>query len=170
MMYEGVNMMKEDDKKYLQEEITKSHAAILDILAGVDLEMYVYKDTDWRIRDVLGHIATWDGEVTKSLRSFLKGTEYFIADIDEDETDFNEQAVSKQRKLSTQQIVAEWEKAREDLKTALGDIPVDKFPGELRYPWGDEGGSIPKLVEFTVEHDEEHKDEIVKAVQAQQKK
>ena len=163
-------MMKDDEKKDLQEEITKSHAAILNILGGVDLEMYVYEDTDWRIRDVLGHIATWDGEVTKTLRSFLEGTEYFITDMDEDETDFNEQAVLKQRKLSTQQIFSEWENAREELKSALGDIPIDKFPGEMRYPWGDEGGSIPKLVEFIVEHDEEHKGEIVLAVQTREKK
>ena len=108
--------------------------------------------------------------MTKSLRAFLDGTEYFIAGLDEDETDFNEQSVSEQRKLSTQQIVSEWEQSREDLKAALNDIPKDKFPGDLLYPWGDDRGSIADLVDFTCGHDEEHKEEILQALQAPRKK
>jgi hypothetical protein len=154
-------------KNFLLNRLTETHSDILTILEGIDLELPVYTDSDWRIRDILGHIATWDREVTKSLRAFLDGTEYFIPDIDEDETEFNEQAVIEQRTLSTQQIVAEWGQAREDFKAALSDIPTEKFPGDLLYPWGDERGSIARLVEYMLEHDEEHRDEIVKAVQAQ---
>ena len=161
--------MNGENKKQLLEKITETHSTILTIIEGIDLELRVYTDTDWRIRDILGHIATWDREVTKSLRALLNGTEYFIPDIDEDETEFNEQAVAEQRELSSQQIVSEWEQARDDYKAALSDIPTDQFPGDLLYPWGDERGSIAQLVEYMIEHDEEHIDEIVKAVQASQK-
>jgi hypothetical protein len=165
-MLKGVTIMN-GVKNFLLNRLTETHSDILTILEGIDLELPVYTDSDWRIRDILGHIATWDREVTKSLRAFLDGTEYFIPDIDEDETEFNEQAVIEQRTLSTQQIVAEWGQAREDFKAALSDIPTEKFPGDLLYPWGDERGSIARLVEYMLEHDEEHRDEIVKAVQAQ---
>ena len=160
--------MNNDERKHLLDKITIAHTAILTTIQGIDLELRVYADTDWRIRDILGHIATWDREVTKSLRAFLKGGEYFIPGINEDETDFNRQAVAEQRKLSTQQIVAEWEQARMDFKSVLSDIPLEKFPGDLLYPWGDERGSIPQLVEYMVEHDEEHRDEIIEAIQAPQ--
>jgi hypothetical protein len=160
--------MSFDEKKHLLEKMTETHSAILAIIEGIDLELRIYTDADWRIRDILGHIATWDREVTKSLSAFLSGTEYFIPDINGDETDFNEQAVIEQRTLSTQRIVAEWEQAREDFKAALSDIPTDRFPGDLLYPWGDERGSIAQLVEYMIEHDEEHRDEIVKAVQSSQ--
>lgn len=160
--------MSGDEKKRLLEKMTETHSAILAIVEGIDLELRVYTDADWRIRDILGHIATWDREVTKSLRAFLSGTEYFIPDMNGDETDFNEQAVIEQRILSTQRIVAEWEQAREDFKAALSDIPTDRFPGDLLYPWGEERGSIAQLVEYMIEHDEEHTDEIVKAVQSSQ--
>jgi hypothetical protein len=126
--------------------------------------MCVYRDTDWRIRDILGHITTWDREVTKSLRAFLAGTEYVIPDLDEDE--FNQQSVLKQRQLSTQQIQVEWEQARDEFKEAIREIPSDQFPGDLLYPWGDERGSIVQLIEYMIEHDDEHRDEIVRAVQA----
>jgi hypothetical protein len=146
--------------------LTEAHSATRAILKGVDLEMRVYTDTDWRIRDILGHIATWDREVTKSLRAFLAGTEYVIPDMDGDETEFNQQSVLEQRELSTQQIQVEWEQARDDFKAALGDIPADRFPGDLPYPWGGERGSITRLIEYMIEHDDEHRDEIVRTITA----
>jgi hypothetical protein len=167
-MCKGDPKMSGDEKKHLLEKLTETHSAILSIIEGIDLELRVYTDSDWRIRDILGHIATWDREVTKSLRAFVGGTEYFIPDMNGDETDFNEQAVIVQRTLSTQRIVAEWEQAREDFKAALSDIPIDRFPGDLLYPWGDERGSIPQLVEYMIEHDEEHRNEIIKVIQTPQ--
>jgi hypothetical protein len=62
----------------------------------------VYSDSDRRIRDILGHIATWDRAVTKSLRAFLSSTDYAIPGMNGDETDFNEQAVIEQGTLTTQ--------------------------------------------------------------------
>jgi hypothetical protein len=152
------------DKEYLLEKLTEALSATRAILKGVDLEMRVYTDTDWRIRDILGHITTWDREVTKSLRAFLAGTEYVIPDLDEDE--FNQQSVLEQRQLSTQQIQMEWEQARDDFKEAIREIPSDQFSGDLLYPWGDERGSIAQLIEYMIEHDDEHRDEIVRAMQA----
>jgi hypothetical protein len=152
------------DKEYLLEKLTEALSATRAILKGVDLEMRVYTDTDWRIRDILGHITTWDREVTKSLRAFLAGTEYVIPDLDEDE--FNQQSVLEQRQLSTQQIQMEWEQARDDFKEAIREIPSDQFSGDLLYPWGDERGSIAQLIEYMIEHDDEHRNEIVKAIEA----
>jgi hypothetical protein len=156
--------MSVSDKEYLLEKLTEAHSATRAILEGVNLEMRVYTDTDWGIRDILGHITTWDREVSKSLRAFLAGTEYAIPDLDEDE--FNQQSVLKQRQLSTQQIQVEWEQARDEFKEAIREIPSDQFPGDLLYPWGDERGSIVQLIEYMIEHDDEHRDEIVRAVQA----
>ena len=68
--------MNGENKKHLLENITETHSAILTILEGINLELRVYADTDWRIRDILGHITTWDREVTKSLRAFLNGNEF----------------------------------------------------------------------------------------------
>lgn len=160
--------MNNGDKNSLVDKLTEAHSDIKRILEGVDLELRVYLDSDWRIRDILGHLATWDREVTKSLRAFLVGKEYAIPGMAGDETDFNEQAMMAQRELSTQQIVAEWEQARNDFKAAISDIPADRFPGDVLYPWGDERGSIAQLVEYMIEHDEEHRNEIIQVVQTPQ--
>jgi hypothetical protein len=147
---------------HLMDRLTESHSAIRKLLAESDLDIRVYKDTDWRIRDILGHITTWDREVTKSIRAFAAGTEYSIPDLDED--NFNRDAVLEQKKLPAQQIYLEWEQAREDFKEAIQEISADQFPGDLLYPWGDERGDIPQLVEFMIEHDDEHRAEIEGAI------
>jgi hypothetical protein len=156
--------MRVDVKGYLLDKLTEAHSATRAVLENVDLEMRVYTDTDWRIRDILGHITTWDREVTKSLRALQAGTEYVIPDLDEDE--FNRRSVLEQRALSTQQIKVEWEQAREGFKDAVRAIPSDQFEGDMLYPWGDERGSISQLIEYMIEHDDEHRDEIVGAITA----
>jgi hypothetical protein len=42
-------------------------------------------------------------------------------------------------------------------------MPLDLFPGDLLYPWGDDRGSIADLVEFVTGHNTEHRDEILQA-------
>ena len=157
-----------EEKKRLIDLLTESQSANRAIVQGIDSELQVYKDPDWRVRDILGHLATWDRQVTRSLQAYQSGTEYAIPDLDEDESDFNQQAVLEQRALTTQQVLEECDQAREDFKKSVEDIPLEKFPGDLLYPWGDERGSIAKLVEYMVEHDAEHRDEIMSAIQASQ--
>jgi hypothetical protein len=154
--------MTSEEKKYLVDLLTKTHTAIRADLEGIDLETRVYADTEWRIRDIIGHIATWDREASKSLHAFSKGTEYSIPDLDEDS--FNEQAVLEQRGFTDEEILTEWEQAREEFILAIQDMPLDLFPGDLLFPWGDECGSIAQLAEFLCEHDIEHRDEIAEAI------
>jgi hypothetical protein len=157
--------MSRDEKKHLSTRLSETHSAIKSTIEGLDLEQRLYSDTDWRIIDILGHIATWDREVSKTLRAFLEGSEYFIPDLGEDEANFNEEAVNEQRKLSSAQLLSEWEQARIGFKEAISAIPDEKFPGDLLFTWGDERGTIAELVEYMIEHDEEHLEEIEKFLQ-----
>ena len=155
--------MNERDKNYLINRLAETHSSIRAILEETDLDICIYADTGWRIRDIIGHIATWDRQVTKSLIAFKAGKEYSIPELDEDA--FNQQEVLEGRKMTTQQVLMEWEQARTDFLEAVQEIPLDLFPGDLLYPWGDERGSIAQLVEYMTDHEIEHKDEIVRAVQ-----
>ena len=152
-----------EDKMHLLELLTQTHSATRAALEGINLEIHVYSDSGWRIRDILGHIATWDRQVAKSLRAYRVGKEYAIPNLDE--AAFNEQDVLGQQESTTRQLFEEWGLAREDFKEAVEEIPLDQFPGDLLYPWGDERGTIARLVEMMTEHDVEHRDEIVKAIQ-----
>ncbi|HSG15378.1 MAG TPA: DinB family protein [Anaerolineae bacterium] len=153
-----------NEKRRLLESLTQMHSATRETLEGIDLELPVYQDSGWRIRDIIGHIATWDRQVAMSLRAFRVGQEYALPD--HDEAVFNEQDILNQQDLTAQQVFQEWELAREEFKEAVDEIPLDLFPGDLLYPWGDERGSIAHLVETMTEHDVEHRDEIVKAIES----
>lgn len=157
--------MSAQDKKHLIEKLNETHLPFRALLESVDLELPVYGDTGWRVRDIVGHVATWDLEVAKSLQAYQAGSEYVIPGIDGDESDFNENAVLEQQKLSTQQILDEFERAHEELKKAVEQMPTDRFPGDMVYPWGNESGTIAQLVEYMVEHAIEHQAEIKNAVQ-----
>ena len=157
--------MSATEKKRLLDALTKSHLAVRRKLDDIDFELIVYAETGWRVRDIVGHIATWDREVAKSLRAYMAGFEYLTPDLDEEENQFNEAAVREQQKLTSQQILEEFEKAYDELWVAIADIPSDHFPGELRYPWGDERDSIAQLVEYMIEHAVEHQEEILKTIQ-----
>ncbi len=153
--------MSTNDKQYLLERLTETHAALKNLLDGADLELEVYADTGWRIRDLLGHIATWDWEMVTTLQAFQAGNEYIIPGIEVDESDYNANDIAKQQTLSTEQILANWKKARVDLLAAIEAIPTDLFPGDFVFPWGDERGTIVQLLDYFIEHDEEHHAEFV---------
>jgi hypothetical protein len=156
--------MNAEAKKKLLDTLTEVHSTTREALEGIDPEMRVYTDSDWRVRDILGHLATWDREVAKSVRAFLAGSEYFISDLEEN--DYNERAVQEQSSMTSDQVYAEWEQAHEELKGATQDISLDQFHGEMLYPWGNERGDITVVVGYMCEHDVEHREEILKAFQA----
>jgi hypothetical protein len=154
-----------EERRRLVEMLTQTHSTTRSLLEGINIEMQVYPDSGWRIRDILGHIATWDREVAKSLDAFRNGEEYAIPDHDEDS--FNAQDILSQLKLTSEAIFDEWEQSREVFKNAVEQIPLDFYPGDLLYPWGDERGTVAHLVETMVKHDVEHRDAIEMAIQSE---
>jgi hypothetical protein len=156
--------MSVEEKKRLIDLLTESLSATRATVQRIDPEIRVYTDPDWRVKDILGHLATWDRQVVKSLRAYQTGSEYSIPDMGEGEVDFNQQAVLEQRALTSEQVYVEMEQAREDFKQTVNEMPLEKFPGDLLYPWGGERGSIAQLVEYMVEHDAEHREEIRRAI------
>jgi hypothetical protein len=134
-------------RKTSSKKMAEIHLATHATLKGVDLETPVYTESGWRIREIIGHIATWNQHVAISINKYREGLEYLIPDLDETKDDYNQKAVLEQQKLSAQQILAEWEQAYDEFKNAIQGIQADRFHGDMLYPWGDERGSITKLVE-----------------------
>jgi len=155
--------MNHIDKTGLMERLAENYSSVSALLEGIDLDIPVYKDNDWRIRDIVGHISIWDRQVAKSLIAFKAGEDWSIPDFEEDA--FNQQQVLEGRKLNAQQVLSEWEQARKDFIATVQAIPIDRFPGDVLYPWGDERGSITNLVQYMIDHDIEHRSEIEKAIQ-----
>lgn len=149
--------MAEDVRKQLMEMMEESHAALLAVVEQVDLEKVLHPESGWRGREILSHIGAWDRVMAEALDAFARGDVLVIPDYDEDR--YNLEAPKRQRDLSTGQIVADWKAARGELIAALRAMPEEKFSEDLRYPWGDEEGSIYVLLKYFYGHDYEHRDE-----------
>jgi uncharacterized damage-inducible protein DinB len=147
-----------EERKRLAELLNQTHESTRALVDGADLNLQVYETSGWRIRDILGHIATWDRQTVKSLSAYQSGADYFISSHDED--DFNEMEARRWGALSSQKVFDEWERARKEFTAAVEQVSTDLYPGDLMYPWGDERGTIAHLVELMVEHEIEHRDDI----------
>lgn len=158
--------MTAEEKTDLLALMTDTHKTTQKMLEGADLELVVYQDSGWRIRDIIGHIATWEHVSAKSIFAFVDGDEYFIPDLG-DEVDFNQKEVTRQGNLSTAQVLDEWEQRHKEFKDAVSRVPEDKFPGDMLYPWGDEHGNVAKLVKYMCDHDIEHREEIKQVIQGE---
>jgi len=154
-----------EENRPLVEALADAHSSIQAVVEGTDLELEVYPESGWRIRDILGHIATWDHQVALALDAYRSGGQYVIPDHDEDA--FNERDIRRQSDLTTEEVLREWERSRAEFLTAVGEIPPALLPGDLLYPWGDERGTVAYLVETMVEHDLEHREAIVQAIRPQ---
>ncbi len=156
--------MSKKDKKHLIDKLVDNHLETQAIMENVDLQSPVYKDSGWRVKDIIGHISAWNQEAAQSLRTHRSGSEYLIPNLDDTEVEYNARAVHQRREMSGQQILTEWQQSSGELKQAIQDMPINMFPGDMLYPWGEERGTIAKLIEFMIEHSVEHRVEIENAV------
>ena len=153
--------MSAEEKQRLIDLLTETYSKVIELVQGVDAEVQVYPETDWRVRDIIGHLAVWDREVAKSIRAYQGGGEYSIPDLDED--GFNNQNMEELRKLSGQEVFKLWEDAREEFVAAVRDMSLDDFESIFLYPW-DERGRLSTLVEDMTDHDVLHRMEIEKSL------
>ena len=151
-------------KEDILKRLADTHRDLEEAIDGMDLELVIHPETKWEIRDILGHIATWDRVLIEAINSYLSGSVFIIPDMVGDETDYNETQVVAQRKIATSDLHAEWIQAREDFIETVGIIPPGKFSDQLDFPWGDERGSLELMIEYMVEHNGEHQEEILKAL------
>ena len=156
--------MKQEHKDDIIKRLSDTHTALEGVIEGLDLDQVIHTDTDWCIKDILGHIATWDRVLIHAIETFLDGSEYVILGMVGDETDYNAEKVQEQRNLSNTEILQEWNQARVDFIAAVQVIPSEKFFEELAFPWGDERGSLSLMIEYMIEHNGEHQEEILDAL------
>ena len=151
--------MGKNPKETLLELIRTTYRGLFKQLEEADLERVIYEESGWRGRELLSHMAAWNRVVATSLEHFSRGEEYLIPDFAEDQ--FNQHTALEHKDLPVEEILVHWKDSVEEMTSAIERIPAEKFPGDLLYPWGDERGDIIQLVNYFIEHDQEHVAEIL---------
>jgi hypothetical protein len=145
-----------DEKAKLIQQLDEARAKMRAVLEGIDTRVEIYPT--WTIKEVLAHIAGWDDVSASSLRLHAGGHEPptpAARGIDY----YNAESVATRAALSYQQVVQEWELAREEFKAALLALSPEKLAEPFIFPWGPTG-TVALLVRIFAEHEEEHAAEI----------
>ncbi len=140
------------DKVQLMRAFDQAREKMRAVLPDIDLHMEIYPN--WTIKEVLAHLAGWDDATITALRAFSAGQPtplFALRGIDF----YNAQTVAERAGLQYEQIVQEWELAREQLKAILNDLPAERLGDKLVSPWGPIM-SVARLVAIMADHEEEH--------------
>jgi len=80
---------------------------------------------DWSVKDIMGHIASWDEFTVSDLRRISRGRLPCLAAFREAEVDSWNAFLIRPRKLfPLPQIRAEFEEARAEMVAALNELPA----------------------------------------------
>ncbi len=150
------------EKRRLLALLESSRKATLEALRGIDDYAIVHADTNWRVKDVLGHLAAWEHEVFASIQAFMEHDEYTLGP-DFDEQRYNLAAYERRRELDPAQIRVDWAMVRGDIRFALRDMAPDQLIAPMRYPSG-RTGTAAVLIQEIIDHEEEHLQDILAAL------
>ena len=132
-------------------------------LSSLDPQWVVNNDERaWRVRDVVGHLAVWNGEAARSLSAHAMGTEYFCITANTKYDKYNGPAADERSTWGMEQVWAEYEASHDQLKSMVQAMPAGRWEAEMVYPWS-ERGTTEKLIKRMMKHEKiDHCDPIMK--------
>jgi uncharacterized protein (TIGR03083 family) len=146
-----------DKCEELIQRLEAARAVLHELLADIPPETEIYPG--WTLRQFYAHLTGWDDVVTMALRAHTIGqtpATPAVSGIDA----YNAESVATRSTLDYEHIVKEWTLAREQLKAALRELPLNKLDEPVLYPWGPTG-SVEKMVGVLIWHEgTEHADEL----------
>ncbi|HCV00003.1 MAG: hypothetical protein CL897_05400 [Dehalococcoidia bacterium] len=104
---------------------------------------------EWSLKDIVGHVASWEAEVVSALRDAQRGQRPKIFDFNEDRTDaWNQDHVERKRGLTFWSVLEQLKAGRERLLTLVSEFDDAAI--------GEEGRVPNRLLQLVAYHDREH--------------
>lgn len=140
---------------------------------GHDLDMPVYTDPQWTVRDLLVHCAFWNDEAVAGIEAYRRGDTYatdtgadsFGAGLDA----MNQRVVEAGRVLTVAEVHARWLAAQDRLTAAVRVLTGDDLDRDMTAPWG-ERMPVEKVVRGELSHEAGHMADIVSEGSAREKR
>jgi hypothetical protein len=103
----------------------------------------------WSLKDIVGHVSTWEAEVTTAFRELRSGHRPRLLDFDRANRDhWNQDHVERKRDLNFWNVLEQLKGGRQRLLEELELVPDDELAAD---------GSIHlRLLQSTIDHDREH--------------
>ncbi|MCL6644108.1 MAG: maleylpyruvate isomerase N-terminal domain-containing protein [Dehalococcoidia bacterium] len=104
---------------------------------------------DWSVKDIVGHVASWEAEVVTALRELRAGRRPELYDFNRSRLDaWNQEHVERKRSLGFFSVLEQLKDGRHRLLEELAHIPDEDLV--------DDGSRYRKLVQAVIDHDREH--------------
>jgi hypothetical protein len=146
------------DKKELLRRLNETYQQSLDTLASADPTQVVYEEYGWRVKDIVAHVATWDGESLRSLHAFRRNVEYSIPNFT-DVDDFNGYAATARMDEPFEQILEDWDATIKWMRIIINAMTPENLADEMTHPSGKRGG-VGELIAEIIEHQAGHMNDI----------
>jgi len=137
------------DRDELLSRLQESRDELLSAIRGLpEDKLTALLASDWSVKDIMGHIASWDEFSAGDLRRIARGRLPCLAAFREGEVDdWNAFLMRPRRLFPLPQILAEFEEARAEMLAALNDLPE---------PLLARGTMVRNIVAVFANHEKDH--------------
>jgi uncharacterized damage-inducible protein DinB len=148
----------------LAERLETVRRKLLQAIGGLtDEEMTQGKvNREWTIKDILGHITSWEEEDRKIAESILSEDcpqfDYSITP-DKNWREWNRKQIEKKKDYTIRRIYDELEVEHQRFVDMVKGLSEEQLSRKGTCPWQRES-TVEELIQATIEHDEEHTEKI----------
>ena len=104
---------------------------------------------DWSLKDIVGHVASWEAEIVAALRELREGKRPALLDFDQTAIDeWNQDHVERKRDLNFWSVIEQLRGGRGRLAEEIALVSDDELAAE--------GSLHRRLVHSAIDHDREH--------------
>lgn len=124
------------DHRQLLAKIDRSWAALVETYAGLTEAQMTQSGVtgDWSVKDILGHVTTWEEEALKHLPHVLAGKRPpKYSDLYGGIDAFNALKAEENRKLSLGEVLARFDEVHGRLLAYLETAPAEQIATETRF-------------------------------------
>lgn len=152
------------EKTELLEALEDGHQELLEMLQDLPEEMMLQPGVcgDWSIKDILAHLTYWEGQVVTLLfqaqRGVEKPTTAHFSKETVDELNQRWYLTGKERPLEI--IWQDWQGVRKQTLRRVTDMSQKDLNDVHRYPWLKGVPLFQWILNDTVDHEDEHADQI----------
>jgi uncharacterized damage-inducible protein DinB len=108
----------------------------------------------WTIKDILGHIASWEETCLEPFRRYANGGPFEVQVI-EDYMAWNDEQAARKRDIPLEVILGELATVRQGLVEAANRLSARQWEQRVPFSWGGEG-TIAETLDVFYRHELEH--------------
>jgi uncharacterized damage-inducible protein DinB len=136
--------------------LAESRRALLQAIEGLNEEEMTRIQVEgvWTIKDVLGHITSWEETCLEPLRRCADGG-LFEVDVIEDYLTWNDVQAARKRDIPLDVILDELATIRQGLVEATSSLSARQWEQRVPFSWGGEG-TMAEVLNVFYRHELEH--------------